>query len=45
MDERKKVRMKLMSNVYTVEVCSLKTATVKNGFDAKQCLKWVHTAY
>lgn len=32
---RRKVRMKLMSNIYTVHVCCLKTATVKNGFSAK----------
>jgi hypothetical protein len=30
----KKVRMKLMLNVYTVQVCSLKTATVKTGYFA-----------
>jgi len=34
--------MKLMRNVYTIQVCSLKTATVKNGSDAKKCLKWAH---
>ena len=30
----KKVRMKLMPVVYTAQVCSLKTMTVKNEFDA-----------
>jgi len=38
-----KERMKLMRNVYTVQVCSLKTTTVKNGFDAQKYLKWAHT--
>jgi hypothetical protein len=33
------VRMKLMPNVYTVQISSLKTTTVKSGFDAK----WAHT--
>jgi hypothetical protein len=31
----KEVRKNLMSNVYTVWVCSLKVTTVKNGFDTK----------
>lgn len=30
----KKGRMKLMPIVYTAQVCSLKTTTVKNEFDA-----------
>ena len=35
MGERK-LTMKLMPNVYTVQVCSLKTATVKNGSDGRK---------
>jgi hypothetical protein len=31
----REVRMKLMPNVYTVQISSLKTTTVKSGFDAK----------
>jgi hypothetical protein len=31
----KKVTTKLMPNVYTVQVCSVKTTTVKQGFDAR----------
>ena len=30
-----KVRMKLISNVYSAQVCSLKTMKVKNGFAAR----------
>jgi hypothetical protein len=32
---KKKVRMKLMPNDYIMQVCSLKTTTMKNVFDAK----------
>jgi hypothetical protein len=39
----RKLSMKLMPIVYTVQVCFLKTTTVKNGFYAKKCLKWAHT--
>jgi hypothetical protein len=43
MGERKlSTSMKLMPNVYTGQVCSLKTATVKNGFDVRKCVKWAH---
>jgi hypothetical protein len=31
----KAVRMKLTPNVYTVQVCSVKTTTAKSRFDAK----------
>jgi len=34
-DDGKRVRMKLMSNVYAVGVCSVRTTTKKNGFDTK----------
>jgi hypothetical protein len=34
MDVGKKVRMKLMPNIYTVPACSLKTTEVKIAFDA-----------
>lgn len=32
---KKKVKMKLMPNDYTVQVCSLKATSLKNGFDGK----------
>ena len=34
--------MKLMTKVYFVQVCSLKTTTVKIGFDAQKYLKLAH---
>jgi hypothetical protein len=42
MDGGKKVRMKLMPTVCTLQVCSLETATVKNEFDGKN-VYWRHT--
>ena len=42
---RKTVRTRLIINVGSVRVCSVKTATVENGFDAKKCLQWAHTVY
>jgi hypothetical protein len=35
MDGGKRVRIKLMLNVYSVRVCSVRTTTTKNGFDTK----------
>jgi len=35
MDGEKKVKYEADTNVYTMQVCFLKTAMVKNGFDAK----------
>jgi hypothetical protein len=39
---KKKVRMELMPNDYTVQICSLKTTTMKNGFDAKMSKVGTH---
>jgi len=38
MDGGKKAMMKLMPNVYTVQICCLKTTTMKNKHDAKNVL-------
>ena len=45
MDWRKKVSMQLMPIVCPVQVCSMKTTTVKIGFDAKKPEVGAHSLY